>query len=122
MAAISVDELKTAVERLHGCKATFLEALPVSESFQGRLVWEGVVHVFDLTGHSEAKRAYAWSEPVSGSARRQFFAVLHVPPVDSALAAVKTTIVDRHRRTMPKFDETAMSRALRNLPWRKDRE
>ena len=92
------NDLKVAIESQHGCKATFVHEMPVVETWQGKTVWEGVVSVFDLTGHPQAKRAYAWSEPIGGSTKRRFFAVLHVPPVDSALTAVKASIVDRQRR------------------------
>ncbi len=92
------NELKNAIERMHGCTAAFAHEMPVMETWQGKTVWDGVVSVFDLTGHPEAKRAYAWSEPVAGSDKRQFFAVLNIPPVDSALAAVKASIVHRQRK------------------------
>lgn len=88
-------ELKRAIESQHGCKATFVHEMPVTETWQGKTVWDGAVSVFDLTGHPEAKRAYAWSEPIEGSNKLRFFAVLNVPPVDSALAAVKASIVHR---------------------------
>ena len=55
------------------------------------------IHVFDLEGHPTAKVAYAWSSPVEGSDRRKFYAVLHVPPVDSPEAAVRAAIVADHR-------------------------
>lgn len=95
---VSKDDLKRAVETQHCCNATFIDALPIKEMFQGATVWEGIVHVFDLSGHSEAKRAYAWSEPIAETANRQFFTVLNLPPVDSPLKAVQATIVDRQRK------------------------
>jgi hypothetical protein len=52
-----------------------------------------LVHVFDLTGHPTATRAYAWSSPIEGSTTRRFFAALHQPPVDSPQAAVRAAIV-----------------------------
>jgi len=44
-----------------------VEAVPVKETFQGKTVWEGTVHVFDLEGYPKATRAYAWSSPIEGS-------------------------------------------------------
>jgi hypothetical protein len=61
MTEVISDELKRAVESQHGGTATLAQSVPVRESFDGKPVWEGVVHVFDLTGHSKATRAYAWS-------------------------------------------------------------
>jgi hypothetical protein len=97
MAEVEADQLKQAVEGMHGGTATLSQSVPVHEEFEGKVVWEGVVHVFDLTGHPTATRAYAWSSPIEGSTKRQFFAVLHQPPVDSPQAAVRAAIVARHR-------------------------
>ncbi len=52
-------------------------AVSVRETFLGRVVWEGVVSVFDLAGHPRVTRAYAWSHALDGSERRRFVAVLH---------------------------------------------
>jgi hypothetical protein len=57
------------------------------------------VHVFDLAGHPKASRAYAWSSPIEGSTKRKFYAVLHVPPIDSPQKAVRASIVADSRRT-----------------------
>jgi len=84
---------------MHGGAATLAQSVPVRETFEGRLVWEGVVHVFDLAGHPTATRAYAWSSPIEGSTKRRFFAVLHQPPLDSPQAAVRAAIVAEKRAT-----------------------
>src|SRR5258707_11507931 len=89
--------LTTAVENMHGGTATLAQSVPVRESFDGKPVWEGVVHVFDLVGHPTATRAYAWSSPIEGSTKRRFFAVLHQPPVDSPQAAVRAAIIAEHQ-------------------------
>src|SRR5919202_5496095 len=98
MIEVSTDQLRNAIERQHGGKARFVEAVPVSETFQGQPVWEGVVHVFDLEGYPGASRAYAWSSPIEGSERRRFYAVHHAGPVNSPQAAVKAAIVAQHRQ------------------------
>lgn len=90
-------QLKKAVEQMHHCTATLARTVPVSESFKGKPAWKGIVHVFDITGHSKATVAYAWSSPVEGSSKRRFFAVLGIPPVNSALDAVRAAIVQEHR-------------------------
>jgi len=56
-----------------------------------------MVHVFELEGHPTATRAYAWSSSVEGSTKRRFYAVLEVPPVQSAQDAVRAAIVAEHR-------------------------
>jgi hypothetical protein len=90
-------DLQKAVERMHGCKATLAQSVPVRERHGDAVVWEGVVHVFDLTGHPKATRAYAWSSPIEGSDKRRIFAVLHLPPVTSPIEAVRAAIVAETR-------------------------
>lgn len=69
------------------------------ETFEGKLVWEGVVHLFDLKGNPKATRAYAWSSLIEGSSKRRFFAVLHTNKINSPVAAVRAAIVAEHRGT-----------------------
>jgi hypothetical protein len=90
-------QLREAVERMHGGTATLAQSVPVRETFEGKPVWEGVVHVFDLIGHSTATRAYTWSSPIEGSTKRRFFAVLHTARINSPLEAVRAAIVAEHK-------------------------
>ncbi|MGO8953043.1 MAG: hypothetical protein ACLPWS_07820 [Rhodomicrobium sp.] len=90
---VSKEELQRHVERMHGGKARFIQSVPVHEEIDGKTVWDGIVNIFDLTGHSVATRAYAWSSAIEGSERRRFYAVLGVPPINSARDAVRAAIV-----------------------------
>jgi hypothetical protein len=94
---LSADQPKKAVESQHGCTATLAQSVPVKETFGGKTVWEGVVHVFRIDGHPKAKKAYAWSSPIEGSDKRRFFAVLHLPPITSPVEAVRAAIVAESR-------------------------
>jgi hypothetical protein len=91
------DRLRKTVELMHGGKATFVQFVPVRETFGGGTVWDGLVHVFDRDGHPTATRAYAWSSPIEGSTKRQFYALLHQPPVDSPQTVVRAAIVAEQR-------------------------
>jgi hypothetical protein len=93
----NLEELIHAIEGQHGAAARFRESVPVLETFQSKTVWEGVIHVFDLTGHPTATRACAWSSPIEGSTKRRFFAVLHTNRINSPLEAVRAAIVAEHR-------------------------
>lgn len=66
------------------------------ESHAGETVWEGVVEVFDLSGHPTAKRAYAWAHEADSGGRR-YVAVLHAPPIVSPVTAVRGAIVADYR-------------------------
>ena len=96
MSEVSPAELKQAVESQHGGTATFVQAVPVHEVFEGRTIWDGVVHVFDLAGHPDARHAYAWSYELPDGKRR-FFAVLRVLPIQSPRDAVRAAIVAEAR-------------------------
>jgi hypothetical protein len=89
--------LKLSVEAQHGGIATFVQSVPVKEIHAGQTVWEGVVHVFDLANNPKATRAYAWSSPIEGSAKRRHFAVLHMGAIKSPVDAVRAAIVAEHR-------------------------
>ncbi|HXR04026.1 MAG TPA: hypothetical protein VN836_04885 [Verrucomicrobiae bacterium] len=86
-----IENLRTAIETMHGCKATHERSVPVREVFQGKTVWEGVVESFALTGHPKAKRCYAWS--YHDGKETQYVNVLEISPVVSAETAVKVSIV-----------------------------
>ncbi len=92
-----IGSLALAVESQHGGTAPFAQSVPVREAHNGQTVWEGVVHVFDLSGHPKATRAYAWSSPIEGSDKRRFFAVLHMGAIKSPADAVRAAIVAEHR-------------------------
>jgi hypothetical protein len=94
---VSAEQLKQAVEGQHGGTAILVGTEPVKEVFQGKTVWEGTVHVFDLGGNAKATRAYAWSSPVEGSDKRRFYAVLHLGGIRSPLDAVRAAIVAEAR-------------------------
>jgi hypothetical protein len=61
---VSVAELQKAAEVNFGVPAILREVVHVVEYFDGLPAWDGAVHVFDITGHADAKIAYAWSSPL----------------------------------------------------------
>ena len=88
---IDPSSFRKAIRKLHGCDSKHVESVPVHEQFKGRTVWEGTVEVFTLRDHPKAKRCYVWSHAQDDGGER-FFAVLEMPPVDSALRAVQAAI------------------------------
>lgn len=94
---VSLDTLREAVEKMHNCTASFRAKVYIDETFGGEKVWQGDLYVFDLEGHPKAKTCYAWSSSVEGSDKRRFYAVLEVPPVASAIDAVRASIVSDYR-------------------------
>jgi hypothetical protein len=90
-------DLKKAIELLHHCRALYVEDVIVVEKFGSDTVWEGTVSVFDLKGHPQTNKCYAWSSPIDGSTKRRYYTVLHLPPVDSPEKAVRASIVQDHK-------------------------
>ena len=54
-----IEDLRTAVETMHGCKATHERSAVIVEKIKNKTVWEGVVESFALAGHARTKRCYA---------------------------------------------------------------
>jgi hypothetical protein len=92
-----IPALQDAIRHLHGCESRWVESVPVHETSNGETVWDCEVPVFDLVGHAKAKRAYAWSHATTGR-KRQFHVVLHLPPMDGPVMAVKTSVYAEYQR------------------------
>jgi len=93
------ETLTEVVKRLHGCDAKFIESVEVVETFRGQTVWVGSVSVYDLAGHPQAKRCYAWNNKEGGDDKQtRFVAVLELPPVNSPLTAVRAAIVGQFKQ------------------------
>lgn len=86
-----IEFLADAIHKLHGCAATYVETVPVEERFQGQMVWQGKVEVFELAGHPKAAFCYAWGFE-NDSGEMKAVTVLALPPIDSALRAVQAFI------------------------------
>jgi hypothetical protein len=91
-----IERLKQVILHLHKADASHVKSVPVHEVFQGQTVWQGMVEVFDLTGHPKAQRCYGWSQ----GEPEEFITVLELPPVDSAQAAVKVGVAHQIKKGM----------------------
>ena len=92
-----LDEVRYAIKQLHGCESKHVQTVPVTELFQGKIVWDGEVEVFDLMGHAKAKKAYAWGYPnLKGGL--EVVAVLEIPPVESPQTAVRAAIAAQAKK------------------------
>ena len=95
--------LQVTISQLHNCGAIWLESVPVTEIFQGKILWQGEVEVFILSGHPKAKCCYGWSHPDGDDNKgEQFVTVLEIPPVNSPETAVKISIVADIKKKKPK--------------------
>lgn len=98
-----IQELHDAILRLHGAESKYLRSVPVTEKFQGKVVWDGTVEVFKLTGHPSASVAYAWAfDAEEPKPHREYVAVLRVAPVTTPKLAVRAAIIQEHRANVKK--------------------
>lgn len=98
-----IGELEAVILSLHGCNATHVETVPVSEEFQGETIWQGEVEVFDVSGHPKAKRAYGWGHVTGDDDQgRRYVTVLELPPVTSPETAVKAAVVSEIKNARQK--------------------
>jgi len=93
-AADYIQTLQEAVRKAFGCESEHVESVPVSETYWGKMIWEGTVEVFALTGHPKAQRAYAWGHALRDTGNEvRIVTLLGVPPIDSPIKAVQVSIV-----------------------------
>ena len=89
-----LEELKDVIRKLHGTDSTHVETVAIKEVFNGQIVWEGEVEVFDLNDHLKTHRVYAWTHDVEDAdCPRRHVTVLHIPPATSPRKAVQASIV-----------------------------
>jgi hypothetical protein len=93
-----IKELQDVIRQLHGAEARHVESVPVKETFKGETVWEGIVEVFELTGHATAHRVYAWAHETGDPNKPvRHVTVLHLHPIKSAEDAVRAVILQEAR-------------------------
>ncbi len=91
-------ELRTHIEHLLSCKVVkYLGPKGVHETFEGAPVWQGIVYKYLIEDNPDTDTCYAWSSPIKGSDNRKYYAVLHIPPVDSPKKAVRASIVSDYK-------------------------
>ena len=97
-----IARLQVAVQQLHNCGAVHRYTAPVTETFNGQIVWQREVEVFDLLRHPKAKRAFGWSHREGNNDEgERFVAVLEIPPVVSPVTAVRDSIMADAKKRKP---------------------
>jgi hypothetical protein len=97
-----IEELRSVIKQLHGATAVHVKSVPVKETWKGQTVWDGIVEVFDITGHPKTGRIYAWSHETDDPKNPiQHVTVLHIPPAISPETAVRTALVQEYRNAHP---------------------
>ena len=92
-----IEDIRLVVEVMHNCAAKHERSVPVIEMFGKDEIWEGVVEMFALTGHPNAKLCYAWNF-ADDDAEPHYIAVLELPPVSSPHTAVRAAIASGQKK------------------------
>jgi hypothetical protein len=93
-----IAELRDVIHKLHGAKAQYVQSVAVREMFENKIVWDGVVEVFDLADHPKANRIYAWAHDTDDLKQpKRYVTVLHIPPVVSPQTAVRAVILQEYK-------------------------
>lgn len=93
-----ITDLRDVIHKLHGAKAEHIQSVAVREMFGDRVVWDGVVEVFDLNDHPDASRVYAWAHETDDPDNpKRYVTVLHIPPVVSPKTAVQAAILQEYK-------------------------
>ena len=89
-----IEELQQVIRTLHGVRSTHIQSVSVTENFEGRVIWDGIVEVFELHGHPKATHAYAWSHETDNPKQpKRSVTVLKIPPATSPETAVRVAIM-----------------------------
>lgn len=71
----------------------------VTEIHHGQTVWDGIVEVFDLSGHPKGNRIYAGADKTDDPVDpKRHVTVLHIPPVKFPETAIRAAIVQESRK------------------------
>lgn len=96
MGDVLLDQLKHVIESEHGGSARYRKSWQLQNVAKKVGRWDGIVHEYDLENNPMARRAYAWSAPIDGSAKLRFFAALHMGRVVGPMEAVKAAATMIH--------------------------
>jgi hypothetical protein len=97
MQSANIDLLTQVIESQHGAKSVFHQSVRVAKWNGSPASWDGLVHVFNISGHPTARRAFAWASPVAGSQGQRYFAVLQGGRVKSASDAARAAAAAIHQ-------------------------
>ena len=97
---VRLSEFRMAIHQTHDCEAQSTdEVVRVRVSRARGRTWDGMVHIFELTGHPKATRCYVWAEHL-GASTILIRVVLHSEKISSPQRAVQSVI--NRRRSLPK--------------------
>jgi hypothetical protein len=92
MIELLADELRLAIQQLHGSPSRLVERVPLADECYGKRVADREVYVFELLAHPSAVKCYAWAT-LSETSSTIMHAVLHSETANSPEAAVRSVLL-----------------------------
>jgi len=89
----TIKKLADGIRSIYGCHAVWLRTHPAHKEWYGEFATDGVVQVYELTGHNRANRCYVWNYQEHGE--WYYTTVLEIPPVSDAESAVRADVARR---------------------------
>jgi hypothetical protein len=89
MEARTITEWKAIIRQRYGCEALYITTVYVKKMLPCDPNWNGLVKVFELVGHLQAKRCFVWSYRDNGEVRKMTSPA--IAPIVSAEVAVAMT-------------------------------
>jgi hypothetical protein len=89
--ALQINSLENAIRWLYKCQAVHIKTVFVDERFEGQIIWQGEVEVFQIDGLARVSRCYVIKLEGNDGAFSPLF-LLDQWPVTSLKTAVQTMI------------------------------
>ena len=93
-----IEALQETIKHTHGCGSKHIDSISVTETYKKKVIWTGVVEVFELINHPKASICYAWGHHLEHTKKKsRYVTVLNIPPIDTPLKAVRAAIISESR-------------------------
>lgn len=94
----AIDIIRENIRKSDSCEARHVQSVPIREEHEGKVVWDGVVEVFELDD-PDATTAYGWRHE-NDDGRMVTNVVIGVEPINRPRDAVRAAVVAEMRLTM----------------------
>jgi hypothetical protein len=91
----TLEKIRRVVERVARCPVTHMQSHPVVETFDGNVIWEGVVEEFGVS-MPPPKTIFAWA--VNAGPEPRFITIYSTEQINTAVKAVRVWIESENRK------------------------
>lgn len=99
MIDILADELRLAIQQLHGSPSQLIGSIPLTDQSYAEQIVGRKVHVYELLTGPSGGTCYAWATPANGNSI-VMHAILHTETVNSAELAVQSVLLHKKKNDL----------------------